>query len=88
MKTEKDLKEGEVICNKCSGTGEIHGRRRIDASLTCSKCWGVGKLDWIDNVMGRSNFDQFPHGELDDAVDLYYQGNKLIEMTSDGIKIC
>jgi RecJ-like exonuclease len=40
------LKEGEVICDKCNGTGvwkKVH---------PCYKCLGKGKLDWVTNVMG------------------------------------
>jgi len=42
------LNEGEVICDKCNGTGfwEKNG-------LQCYKCLGKGKLDWVTNVMGR-----------------------------------
>ena len=41
------LNEGEVICDKCNGTGfwEKNG-------LQCYKCLGKGKLDWVTNVMG------------------------------------
>jgi hypothetical protein len=41
------LNEGEVICDKCNGTGlweKVH---------QCYKCLGKGKLDWVTNVMGR-----------------------------------
>lgn len=41
------LKEGEVICDQCNGTGfwEENG-------LQCYKCLGKGKLDWVSNAMG------------------------------------
>lgn len=49
------LKEGEVICPKCNGEGKIYG---VDYSYKmCSKCWGVGKLDWIELAMGRKRPD-------------------------------
>ncbi len=48
------LKEGEIICNKCNGSGSLSSK--INAStmaFTCKKCDGVGKLDWIENVIGK-----------------------------------
>jgi hypothetical protein len=44
------LNEGEVICDKCNGTGfwEENGLR----GHQCYKCLGKGKLDWVTNVMG------------------------------------
>ncbi len=44
------LNEGEVICDKCNGTGfwEENGLR----GYQCYKCLGKGKLDWVTNVMG------------------------------------
>lgn len=47
--------DGEVICDKCNGTGclaelQLRGIVRHDE---CPKCEGDGKLDWIDNVMGK-----------------------------------
>jgi hypothetical protein len=45
------LNEGEVICDKCNGTGT---RWR---GFTCQKCYGKGKLDWVSNAMGRQNVE-------------------------------
>ena len=39
------LKEGEIICSKCNGTGLV-------GMWICPNCCGEGKLDWIDNVFG------------------------------------
>lgn len=41
------INEGEVICDKCNGTG--YSRKNVP----CYKCRGTGKLDWVTNVMGR-----------------------------------
>ena len=43
-----ELNEGEMVCSKCNGEGEIPGHRR----KFCPKCKGKGKLDWIENIMG------------------------------------
>lgn len=39
-----------MICDKCDGKGItlIHNRER-----ECNKCYGTGKLDWIENVFGK-----------------------------------
>jgi len=38
------LNEGEIICDRCNGTGNEPGK------IICSKCRGEGKIDWIDNI--------------------------------------
>ena len=51
---EDSLEEEYVICNRCDGTGKKltkHGR--FQYSGPCDKCWGEGKLDWIENVVGK-----------------------------------
>ncbi len=50
MSRKKFLKEGEVICDKCRGDSIISGPF---ASSICSKCWGTGKLDWIELCTGK-----------------------------------
>ncbi len=47
--------EGEVICDKCDGAGyrDKPQLRGIVRSDECPKCEGQGKLDWIDNAMGK-----------------------------------
>jgi len=57
---ESDLEEGEVICNKCSGKRRIETdkpkwwRLRLsEIESLCPKCWGDGKLDWIENAVGK-----------------------------------
>jgi len=43
------LKEGEIKCPECDGTG-------IDKKqLFCFKCYGDGKLDWIETVVGKKD---------------------------------
>ena len=36
----------KVVCDRCGGSGFIEKRM-------CSKCHGDGKLDWIENVIGK-----------------------------------
>lgn len=45
-----------IECNECNGTGrlpdQIHGNVTF-TNCICKKCQGVGKLDWIENVVGK-----------------------------------
>lgn len=53
---EQDLKEGEVICNKCEGGGSWPQKfleLENPAWVRCPKCQGCGKLDWIEAVVGK-----------------------------------
>lgn len=53
---KKELKEGNIYCNKCGGTGWYHnGQTYINNGklfTTCSKCYGKGQIDWIENIVG------------------------------------
>ena len=46
------LEEWEVVCYRCNGKTSTlldkYGKR-----ITCPKCYGEGKLDWIENVIGK-----------------------------------
>ncbi len=65
-----DLKEGEIICDKCRGTGSIKVKRDPTKSgpyrptMICLKCLGEGKFDWIENIIGVKtrffNFESLP----------------------------
>ena len=45
-----NLEEGEIICSECNGTGV---NRHGTFEYVCSKCQGDGKLDWVENVVGK-----------------------------------
>ena len=44
---EIDLEGGEVICPECKGHS-YHNCFRY-----CPKCFGAGKLDWIEMIIGK-----------------------------------
>jgi len=51
-----ELKEGEVYCDECNGSGNRAKWDQIPdykCYLPCNKCHGKGKLDWIENVVGK-----------------------------------
>ena len=60
-----ELKAGEQFCPKCRGSGLVPNRKKSLAwttakYLTCDKCLGDGKLDWVEiatgkNIMGGVN---------------------------------
>jgi len=56
---DSDLQDGEVVCSKCNGKRQIKTdkppwwRLNFKELEICSKCWGDGKLDWIENVIGK-----------------------------------
>ena len=43
--------EGEVLCPKCNGS--CVGEWEQPAYSSCEKCWGSGKLDWIELATGK-----------------------------------
>ncbi len=45
------LELGEIKCDKCKGKKNIN--RGVYGIVPCSKCKGVGKLDWIENIVGK-----------------------------------
>ena len=47
------MKDGEIVCNKCLGEGEILPYGDHFGVEICPKCLGVGKLDWVENVVGK-----------------------------------
>jgi len=46
-----DEDRGEILCDKCKGSGRING---TDFYQRCSKCNGAGKLDWIEVIVGKN----------------------------------
>ena len=54
------LNPGEIICDKCNGKKTfpvLPVLNRIThihiTEVKCPKCKGTGKLDWIENVVGK-----------------------------------
>jgi len=58
QKIKDSLKEGELICPECDGIGfpgkvKLQGDKVGLFKYVCSKCQGDGKLDWVENVVGK-----------------------------------
>lgn len=51
------------ICESCNGTGKVQVKgMSSDGSttvMTCYDCNGEGKLNWIENVLGKSDDDPY-----------------------------
>jgi len=59
-----DLKPGEVVCDKCNGSGEVYVVPFDDPQAhwyeLCSKCKGCKKLDWIERIIGVREIVMIP----------------------------
>jgi len=45
---------GEVRCKKCKGKGLVRvNTLENKLERMCPKCFGIGKLDWIEVVVGK-----------------------------------
>jgi DnaJ-class molecular chaperone len=55
------LLSDEVVCDKCNGTGldlsklPISDHSYSSISNQCNKCYGTGKVTWLENVLGKEN---------------------------------
>ena len=51
------LNPGDVICYRCNGTGEIINSKHYKSlmDIQCYVCYGEGKLDWIENIVGKES---------------------------------
>lgn len=53
------LRDGEQFCKKCKGMGAVPYKNPKKISflatkfLTCSVCFGDGKLDWVEQATGK-----------------------------------
>jgi DnaJ-class molecular chaperone len=48
------MNEGELICDKCKGSGMSW------FNSICKKCQGTGKVDWIENIIGKKMIERIP----------------------------
>lgn len=54
---EKELEEGEVLCDVCNGFG--YDNNPNFGPIVCKKCQGIGKLDWIERIVGRKEITPY-----------------------------
>jgi DnaJ-class molecular chaperone len=49
-----ELENGEIICDRCNGTGRDPDKKRYKSSpwaYRCSKCNANGKISWLQNII-------------------------------------
>lgn len=46
-----NFKPGEMICEVCNGHRYI---KKNNVKIPCFHCQGTGKLDWIENIIGKT----------------------------------
>jgi len=68
----EQLREGEILCPECNGTGERKPLRKGGLSA-CKKCRGHGKLDWVEAVVGKNGCWYIKPGVYFQEVDLSKQ---------------
>jgi len=56
-----ELNKGEKFCDKCKGKGVVLNRHKALRPpyktikyLECNKCLGAGKLDWVEEIVGKN----------------------------------
>jgi hypothetical protein len=50
------LEKWEEKCQKCNGNGYCKGPNvewNFTTTYTCTKCFGVGKIDWLEKIFGK-----------------------------------
>lgn len=43
----------DYICERCNGSGKVFDEVETGERM-CYRCYGEGKLNWIENVFGKS----------------------------------
>ena len=61
-----EVEEHEFICDKCDGFGFIQDKDP-DYLITCPKCQGAKKVDWIENAVGKKPKPK-DHDDMVDAI--------------------
>lgn len=73
-KKAKDLRDWEMICPKCKGTGEINENKSKNKTkdknkksniVLCGKCNGVGYTDWVNNAMSKQQKNIIMNGNFE-----------------------
>jgi len=89
----RKLEDGEMICSKCNGEGEVLPQNSHFGVEFCDKCHGDGIVDWVDNIMGKPipviefDIEEINFQTTPDMTDHSYRvGNKLFETTKKGVK--
>ena len=64
---EKTIENGYVDCDRCNGTGNDNrdaGSARFPNKQICQKCWGHGKITWLEQLFGKQPANQGNSGSF------------------------
>ena len=59
------LEEWEMLCNECGGCGDDPSSNTF--TTICPKCQGAGKVDWLENILGKNPHIRLRATFLDDS---------------------
>jgi hypothetical protein len=69
------LNDSEILCDKCKGerffSNEVKnslGETIAIDSYFCYECFGTGKLDWIETIIGKRPFRMFFKNSSNDTI--------------------
>lgn len=68
-----DCKEGEQICRKCEGVGQVTPPG--GPLMTCSQCFGKGIVDWVTQAVKRPPMSDSSSSGSSTSVSASYTGN-------------
>ena len=68
MVTKLHLEEWEMLCNECNGSGDDPSSKTF--TTVCPKCRGTGKVDWLENILGKKRILRatFSHDDMVDSM--------------------
>jgi len=95
-KKDIELEEGELICSDCNGWGVVHREEGVGEwpydkpyyrnkwIKNCEKCKETGKVDWVENVVGKVKQNFVEPGVYIRETDLSEYVTKNLKEDEDG----
>jgi len=79
MVTKLHLEEWEMLCNECNGSGDDPSSKTF--TTICPKCQGAGKVDWLENILGKKRIlrTTFSHDDMVDSMSYMKIPNEIMD---------